>query len=133
MISPSFLSAEHRRSLAPAAEFERDERQRLYPQRIRDEKIERGDAEADFAAWQEIAAWCEGQPIDPAFLAQMELAAARALQAGESAVGKAPADQARIARRDAVAAIHEALSRYRAWLADTNARLRGQAADRRAA
>lgn len=125
MIAPSFLCADHRRSLAKAAAFERDERRRLYPERIRDGKIERGDAEADFNAWQEIVRWCEGEPND-LFLHPMVLAASRALQAGEAAVAKAPADQARIARRNAVAAIHEALSRFQAWLAETNAAARAR-------
>lgn len=130
---PPFLDAAHRRSLAPAAAFERDERQRLYPKRIRDGQIEQGDAEADYLAWWEIARWCVGETPDPQHLPAMELAAARAHQAGEAAVEKGPADQARLARRDAVAAIHEALSRFRAWLVETNAAARAQAAERRKA
>jgi hypothetical protein len=141
-VTPAFLSATARAALAPDAARERDERARLYPARIREGKIERGDAETDYAAWGAIARWCEGRwgeteivgaDGEAITLETMELAAARALQAGEAAVRKAPADPARIARRGAVAAIHGLLSRYRAWLVDLNAELRTQAAARRQA
>jgi len=137
-----FLSAAIRAGYAPDAARERDERARLYPARIAEEKIERGDAEADYAAWGAIARWCEGRWGETVIvgaageeitLEAMELAAARALQAGEAAVAKAPADPSRIARRDAVAAIHGLLSHYRAWLGDLNTELRAQAAARRQA
>ncbi|HEV7658801.1 MAG TPA: hypothetical protein VGO55_03040 [Allosphingosinicella sp.] len=137
-----FLSVAARAGYAPDAARERDERARLYPARIREGKIERGDAETDYAAWGAIARWCEGSwgstiivDADGAeiTLETMELAAARALQAGEAAVAKAPAGSARTARRDAVAAIHGLLSRYRAWLGGLNAEVRAQAAARRQA
>lgn len=127
MTAALFLDAGYRRSLAAAAAFERDERARLYPQRIRDGKVTAEDAEADFVAWHEIARWCEGEAPDPQFMPGMELAAMRALQAGEAAVAKAPDDPKRIERREAVAAIHAALTRTRAWLADVNAALRERA------
>lgn len=134
MTVPPFLSRQHRARHAEAARFERDERARLYPARVRDGKIPAADAEGDWLAWVAIARWCAGEPIgfDISFDA-MDKAAARALQMGEGAAAKAPADRTRAARRDAVAAIHGLLNAHRAFIDDLNLRLRERAQQARAA
>lgn len=121
-----------RLELAPAAALERDERARLYPERIRAGQIERGDAEADFQAWAAIAAWLAGEAeADPEItFAAMELAASRALQTAAEAVDSSPAEKraARTARRDKLSEILELVRGHRDWLADINAELRGRSA-----
>lgn len=125
-----------RRRLASAASRERDDRERVYPERIRAGLIEAGDAEADWQAWVAIHAWLGGQG-KPAWAdwPPLELTAARALQTAEAAVtGAAPAKlEARIQRRDEIAEIHRLVSAHRAWLEDLTDELRGRAAAAEAA
>jgi hypothetical protein len=132
MTVPAFLLASGREPYAAAAAHERRERERLYPQRIRERRISEEDAHADWWAWITIAQWLAGEPMPLLFWdvewPDLVAAAERAHQACEAAAAKAPADQARAERRDAVATIRELVAGMGAWLTAINAELRGGAA-----
>lgn len=121
--------------LARAAARERDTRARNYPARIEAGKVERGDAEADVAAWSAIAElFDKGEALTGLTYPELELATSRALQRREQALAECPPpaagdllDQAEataaaerrialLARRDAVWAIHERISHQRQLL-----------------
>ena len=83
-------------------------REARFPAMIEAGRIERGDAEAELAAWRAIAGICGSNGITSEACAwpQLELAASRALIRGEEVVIRKPGNRALLERRDAIQAIH---------------------------
>jgi hypothetical protein len=127
---PRHASLTARAELAPAAALERDERARIYPKRIAAGAIAAEAAHADRWAWTVIVEWLEGatSPMLGRDVGwpDLEVAAARALRAGEAAAAKAPQDPATGQRRDTLAEIHAMVAAHRAFLDAVNAALRRQ-------
>lgn len=134
-----------RRALAAAAARERDDRARLYPDRIAKGQINAEDAQGDYEAWWAIAAWCAGTHPgtilssvpgrDTISFAEMALASSRALLTADAAVKRASAENIdeREQRRDQIAEIHALINAHRAWLMETNAMLRSRTSRKEAA
>lgn len=106
--------------LAAMARAEHASRVARYPALVEAGRLERGDAEADIAAWAAIAGLleqgsCDATAIEAiagdtsmpsAWWALLEHAAARALVSRSAAADAAPGDAARAEKRDAVHSIH---------------------------
>jgi hypothetical protein len=111
MRAPSPLSdAERgiRAWLGQMARLEHEARVTHYPAQVDAGGIERGEAAADIAAWDAIARlFADGGVETDQSWAELELAAARALQRREQAHAVKPDNAALRQRRDAVWAIHE--------------------------
>lgn len=145
------------RHLAPAAELERDDRERDYPAFVRRGLVDRADANADLQAWDAIALWCAGErsgskiEIDEKTLVRwdperaklaeagqavppagsnwetLELAAAKALRHLDRQRAATPDDSELAARRGRVAAILAGLQCTRAFYDDLAEALRARA------
>lgn len=103
---------------ADAAAREVEAREKHYPAMVDAGEIERGDAEADLAAWRAIAAlFRAGSAETELAWAALELATSRALQRCEDDLAAKPTNATRRARRDAVWGIHERISWHRQRLA----------------
>ena len=131
------LSASYRRELAGVAAVERAARTNHYPGKVQRGEIAEDAAQDDWRAWEAIARWCTGVPIDfDVGFEQMALAAGKALQSREgelqqavaAAVGGERLDRLTW-RRDGAAELAQILADHAAWLADLNAELRRRAAE----
>ena len=132
-MTAAFLLPSTSRGFAAAAAFERDERARLYPGQVREQKIAAERAQADYEAWAAIAAWCAGEPHPWCDLATMARAAARAVQAGDSAIAAAAGDPAQQARLEVLRAIHGLFTANLAFCTGLTTALRAAAAERKSA
>lgn len=127
----------YRRYLAQAAAREVNVREKFYGQ-VRAGQVERGDRtdeemNADLAAWRVIAAlFADGTADTTISWAELELWTARALQSREQAADADPANEGKMARRDAVWAIHQRIAHRREMITDLNSALR-ERAERKAA
>jgi hypothetical protein len=100
--------------LGEMAREEHTSRVRRYPALVEEGRLERGDAEADIAAWDAIATlFTEGEVETPIGWAEMELAATRALQSVSAAAEAKPDDERLRARRTAIDGIHDRLAWHR--------------------
>lgn len=117
------------RILASSAAFEREIRDRHYPEQIQQNKATIAQAEADCRDWADITAWlASGGNMRLPNLPHLEQVAGRACARLERACAAKPYDRELQDRFSAVTSIHGALQRRLTDIAEINARLRDQAA-----
>lgn len=134
MTIPAHLLSTFRQTLLEAAARECNGRARHYPGQIERREIGQEEAEGDWQAWVAIEAWlADGLRPDWIEWEQVTAASAKALERRRAACDAAPADQGLAARREAVAAIHAALTEHHAWLSSLTDQLRDDACKRTAA
>jgi hypothetical protein len=117
-----------RQILAPSAAFEREIRDRHYPEQLQQKKVTIAQAEADCRDWADITAWlASGGNMRLPNLPHLEQIAGRACERLERACAAKPYDRELQDRFSAVTSIHGTLQRHIADVAEINARLRDRA------
>jgi hypothetical protein len=97
--------------LAAGAQRELEARVKHYPAMVELKEMTSDEAERDIAAWRAIAGlWAEGTVETGLGWADLEAAAARALERREEAVAARPLDGHLLVRRDTVEAIHSRIA-----------------------